>query len=279
MPIVLTQNEATESGHTYADVLGRHYEYPLRYRNLIRPGERFVYYRGRRTRSGGTRPQVYLGSGVIGPTRPSGLEGRLVCDIEDYVPFPSSVPFKDAGGYLEPGAMSYAKVGLFFRTGVRAIDEASFLRILQLGGAEDAPDAPERPDGGLYASPENAELIDTVAMDVAANRLRTDWPGHDVTAMPHNNPGYDIAVSHQGDLVRYVEVKGTRKSIPEYFVSEGQRLFAERNSDKFTLLVVYGIDLEERTGIVVVRDGDIGASSDLRPEKWIGLVKGVDPLS
>ena len=43
MPLVLTQNEATESGHAYADVLGESYEYPTRYRNRIREGERFVY--------------------------------------------------------------------------------------------------------------------------------------------------------------------------------------------------------------------------------------------
>jgi hypothetical protein len=44
LPLVLTQNEATESGHQYADELGVAYEYPTRYRNAIRTGEPFVYY-------------------------------------------------------------------------------------------------------------------------------------------------------------------------------------------------------------------------------------------
>ena len=66
MPLVLTQNEATESGHTYADVLGIVYEYPRRYASLVQTGEQFVYYRGRRRATGGTQPQVYLGTGVVG---------------------------------------------------------------------------------------------------------------------------------------------------------------------------------------------------------------------
>jgi hypothetical protein len=45
MPIVLSTNEATASGHAYADITGAAYEYPRRYRRLITQGERFVYYR------------------------------------------------------------------------------------------------------------------------------------------------------------------------------------------------------------------------------------------
>jgi putative restriction endonuclease len=124
MPIVLTQNEITESGHDYGDVLGVSYEYPRRYRDLIRTGERFVYYRGRRTKHGPNRPQVYLGSGVIGTISPSGTSGLLVCLIENYRPFTSPVPFKAWNGYLESAANAYgSKAGLDFRSGVRWISE------------------------------------------------------------------------------------------------------------------------------------------------------------
>jgi len=81
VPLVLTQNEATESGHEYADRFGEAYEYPVAYRNLIRTGEPFVYYRGRKKAGGGHQPQVYLGVGVVGNIRPSPTPGRLICEV------------------------------------------------------------------------------------------------------------------------------------------------------------------------------------------------------
>jgi hypothetical protein len=75
VPLVLTQNESTESGHTYADELGVEYEYPTLYTNRIRTGAPFVYYRGRRKAEGGLQPQVYLGVGVVGEIRPSPRPG------------------------------------------------------------------------------------------------------------------------------------------------------------------------------------------------------------
>jgi hypothetical protein len=275
VPLVLTQNEMTESGHTYADVLGQRYEYPPRYRGLIRPGRRFVYYRGRRTIDGRTRPQVYLGSGLIGPTGPSRTPGRLVCQIEDYVPFGSPVLFKDGAGYLEPGAGAYgAKAGLFFRSGVREIDAASFRRILETAAAEAIPEIPS--GGSRYASPENARLVDEVAMEVAIAHLASEWPAHEIKTMPHNNPGYDLEVVKDGHLIRYAEIKGTRKRIPEYFISEGQRLFAGVNSQRHTLVVVYSVDIAARTGVAIACDGAIETNSDLRPDKWIGVVRGFE---
>ena len=132
MPIVLTQNEVTESGHDYGDVLGVSYEYPPRYRDLIRTGERFVYDPGRRTRQGSNRPQVYLGSGVIGAISPSRTSGLLVCLIENYPPFTPPVPFKAGDGYLESAANAYgSKAGLYFRTGVRWISEREYLRVVK----------------------------------------------------------------------------------------------------------------------------------------------------
>ena len=52
MPLVFAENEETESGITYEDRTGIAYQYPPMYQRMIRPGERFVYYKGRRTRGG-----------------------------------------------------------------------------------------------------------------------------------------------------------------------------------------------------------------------------------
>lgn len=133
MPLVLTQNEESESGHEYDDVLGVCYEYPKRYQRLIRPGERFVYYRGRRKRGGGTQLQVYLGVGTIGAVAKSRRD-RLKCSIEDFEEFKSPVPFKIDGRYLEAGAQAYGRrAGLHYRQGVRQIDQATWDHIRALG--------------------------------------------------------------------------------------------------------------------------------------------------
>src|SRR4051794_8115852 len=103
MPLVFAMNEATESGHAYEDVPYQSYEYPAMYRSAIVPGERFVYYRGRRMRGGGRQLQVYLGAGVVGEIRPSANTGRLVCDVYGEE-FDMPLPFRAADGTpLEPG--------------------------------------------------------------------------------------------------------------------------------------------------------------------------------
>jgi hypothetical protein len=134
MPLVLTQNEATEWGHDYDDVLGVSYEYPTIYRRLVEPKADFVYYRGRRKQGGGTQPQVYLGVGRIGPVAPSSEAGRLICRIEAYEAFPIPVPFKIDGRYLETDAQPFgSQAGLYFRRGVREVDPGVFKRIRELG--------------------------------------------------------------------------------------------------------------------------------------------------
>lgn len=55
MPLVLAENERSESGIRYADRTGVSYQFPRIYRGLLRPGERFVYYRGRGKIGGGRR--------------------------------------------------------------------------------------------------------------------------------------------------------------------------------------------------------------------------------
>ena len=47
MPLILTSNEVIAGDdYDWEDVTGVQYHYPNGYRNLIRPGERFIYYRG-----------------------------------------------------------------------------------------------------------------------------------------------------------------------------------------------------------------------------------------
>jgi len=133
MPLVLAQNEMSAADIVYADKLGVSYEYPARYRSLIKPGEHFVYYRGKRRADGSIQVPHYLGTGVIGEV--TAHDGMYRCSIENYQPFESIVPFKIDGQYLEPDAngRTSKEVGLHFRTGVRTLDEKPFAAICNAG--------------------------------------------------------------------------------------------------------------------------------------------------
>lgn len=131
MPLVFAESEETESGIKYADKTGIAYEFPRVYRRLIRPGELFVYYRGRKRSVGGRQPQVYFGTGMVGEVGPAADEtARLVCGIVNYRSFPTPVPFKTStDGYLEFGGTRKG----YFQQGVRTISAEEFENILAIG--------------------------------------------------------------------------------------------------------------------------------------------------
>src|SRR5262249_23774274 len=145
-------------------------------------------------------------------------------------------------------------------------------RILELAEAAD-PNAGQRKRAASlpYASPETARLVDEIAVELALAELRKRYPTAHVENMPHNNPGYDIRVKEGGRIVRYVEVKGSLRPEPHFFMSEGERLFSHANDARYSLLVLYGIDRAKRTGSVLMRDGAVeGDAVTLRTTQWEG---------
>jgi hypothetical protein len=266
MLLVLSTNEATESGIAYADVTGVKYEYPRRYRKLVRSGERFVYYRGRRLPGGKTRPQQYFGTGVVGEiSKSAGGRDRLICQILDYREFSYPVGLRWSDGTrVEPGGDAG---GLFYRTGVRVITEKIFIRLLQVGNPG------EISTGAAYATPKSTHDVDAYAMQVAIGYLKEKFLGAAVEAMPHNNPGFDIEVRLSSGQVLVVEVKGTQAVAPRFFMTEGERIFASTNSVRYTLIVVFGIDLLKQTHSTVEQPGDPNDHFVLVPSQWIGLLK------
>ena len=271
MPLVVTQNLATEEGHRYRDLLGAQYEYPKRYQGLMRTGEPFVYYRGRRGRARGDLLYAYIGAGVVGEITPSEDPRLLIALIEDYTPFSASVPLRPDGGYIEhvPAGRGSA-TGMFFRRSVRPLDEQTYRRILALAG-ELVPlvATPAEPAPG-YADPQHARDIDEVGMELAERAARDRWPAASVVRMPHNNPGYDLLITLD-DGPWYVEVKSTAGSVGQFFLTEGERVFAERHSSRYSLLLISEVDPVAQTGRNTWRDGAlVGEDLVLRPGNGMG---------
>ncbi len=270
MPLVLATGAATESGHTYADVLGLVYEYPRRYRNLIQPGEVFVYYRGRRRDVGGTQPQVYLGCGTIGATSAGSKPDRMRCEILSYTPFLDPVPFKKAdGSHLEPGGSRRG----YFQPGVRRVDPETWEGIVW---------AATSPTGRL---PDNAHAayvptvlgreIEKISRREVLELLRRRDDVLDVSEMPYNHPGYDIrATTATGPL--YVEVKGTQGLAPGFFLTEGERRFAAAHPADYLLAVVTGIDPATGASVDIhlLDEPPDSTNAALRPYQWRGELPG-----
>jgi hypothetical protein len=276
MPLRLTANEANLSGHRYADVLGIQYEFPRRYATLMTPGERFVYYCGRRRPGGGTQPQVYLGTGIVGVTGTSPDQpGHLVAQIDDWVPFAVPVPFKDDGGrYYESGAR---QGGYYWQAGVRRITEEEYERIIEAASDGDVAanaQADRATVASSYASQELLRAVDEYAVRVAERQIRARWPRHQVEVLPHNNRGFDVRVGPALSPYRYVEVKGTSLPYPRFFLSEGERSFASREATNYSLIVVYAVDVEAHTHETFTWDGDImTAPLAIEPRQWVCQVR------
>ncbi len=251
MPLVFAESEATAAGITYDDRTGVSYQFPKSYRRRIEAGEQFVYYRGRRTLGGGSTPQVYFGAGIVGATTPDPTRAdRFTCEILDYRAFAAPVPFKDAGGkYLETGA---GRRG-YFQPGVRVISSADFSRIIAAAEVselevKEAGKAPagevERTFGPGYASPANLRDVEDFALRVANAEAQSRYPGAAVLPQPRNNPGFDILVMREkaaGEGVVFIEVKGTTRVSPQFFITEGELRFSRLHGDQYYLVVVYKI--------------------------------------
>jgi hypothetical protein len=91
MPLVLTTNDfVANPDHARNDVEGVQYHYPNGYKNKIRPGEEFVYYRGVLRKRGPRGQAEYFGRGHIGavrrdPDSPNHSRPSWFCAIEDTV--------------------------------------------------------------------------------------------------------------------------------------------------------------------------------------------------
>jgi len=233
MPVVLTTNEVVlNPEHAWNDITGVQYHYPNQYKNKIRTGEEFVYYRGVRRKDGTRGEAEYFGRGHIGAIRPDpATEGSSrpswFCDIENYVPFPTPVPAKPNGVFFETIPQNA------WRNGVRSLDLAAFGAILTAAGST--------PSSAVAAAPLGLVEVSNLIVPKAHTGTRTgrarlgyrrskrakeigDWAEQRVLkfleslggcaeivhrAAQGETPGWDIDYRDAGGVLHRVEVKGT----------------------------------------------------------------------
>jgi predicted HNH restriction endonuclease len=159
---VITENDESQ----WHDQTGALYHYPKRYRNLLRPGTKVVYYKGRQRDSEYAARRLseaphYFGTAVIGKswTDPNSAKEDLFAQVIDYRPFATAVLAKVGDQFYE--TIPDSRVSNYWRDGVRGIDKAVYDAILSA-----AVLAPELPDTGLEKNDDNQGSTDALESGV-----------------------------------------------------------------------------------------------------------------
>lgn len=179
--LVLVENEVTTEGRYdfWKDITGVQYHYPNAYKNMVRPGAPFLYYRGAGRASGERGRPEYFGRGIVGAVwqdpETSGPRPYWYAKVEDYEPFVVPVAARRADGstFETPPGNSGNR---YFGVGVRRIPEAVYETIVAAAGLSPATPSPTEPFG--FA--ETAELV----------RLPPEAPGLLVRTVPGPGGGF-----------------------------------------------------------------------------------------
>lgn len=135
--LVLAQNEISANPEFgWKDVTGERYHFPNAYKNRMRPGSKFIYYRGSRRKNGRSAPE-YFGYGTLGDVyldpETEGLpasQRAWFAEIEEYSEFVEPVVFRNSERmFLETGTSTINNN--YWGNGVREIDQENFEVILR----------------------------------------------------------------------------------------------------------------------------------------------------
>jgi hypothetical protein len=295
MPLILTSNEVMASDdYDWEDVTGVQYHYPNGYRNLIRSGERFVYYRGVR-RAGNRRGNAeYFGTGLVGdirrderiPAEAPKKDWHWFCGIDSYVPFNAPVAAKINGVFFEVLPVNG------WRTAVRKISEDTLRAILK---AADVVVSTEEPSSRL---PQELPNVSDVELEEVANGLllprrrgsRPDGTGNAAQTVRRSSfakaignraeelvlrrlngrlgarakvrhvadegetPGWDIEYLSEAGELNAVEVKATTASTFLNFELTAGELLAARNLGEKYWVYLVSDCLTTRPRLQIVKD-------------------------
>ncbi len=268
MPLVLAQNEKNAADVKYADTLGASYEFPTIYKNMVKPGELFVYYRGKRTAGTGIQVPHYFGAGKVGPVS-SAANGRLRCLIEDYRAFDKVVPFKLDDRYVEPGANGRPSklVGGYFQRGVRMINQGTFDEICAIGLYRPVPKKLATSKAGKSGKAGSSRsttkpatdpdrAIHDLAMALATAEAKKQWPDATLFRAPARQQ-FSLAIRLPKGKTHHIAVKGTAESKPLVRLTTSEVNFSKTHAATYSMWVFYGIDLERGTAKFLGHDGSI----------------------
>jgi hypothetical protein len=275
--LVLAENEANAGNFAWQDVTGERYHFPNKYRNKIRPGVRFVYYRGTRSALGERVAAAYFGKGVIGDVYLDPATSILpkrnqkwLADIVEYLPFEVQVPLKTPQGtYIETGTSEVASN--FWADGVRVIGSEE-LQLIEAAGGVVACLAPEAHPPGPLISPtqdlflvtlpksdqttkrqnfnpkrlsRNAKIIGDAAELLFFQYLLDNEPNSAKKkriiwhARDGSTPGYDIEDARDPKRIIAYEVKGTTGSAFLSFDFTANEMRAARElRDRYAVVLV-----------------------------------------
>ena len=112
--------------------------------------------------------------------------------------------------------------------------------------------------------------MEACSLKVAVAELRRRYPDSVVASQHRNNPGFDVLVEAPGKTL-FVEVKGTQRSSPHFFVTEGELQFSRAYSSQFWLVVVYRINLADHTYSLYWHKGEMSLVTGfgLKPVQWV----------
>jgi hypothetical protein len=280
MPLILTSNEVIVSDDfDWEDVTGVQYHYPNGYRNLIRSGERFVYYRGVR-RAGKKRGNAeYFGTGLIGdvwrdariPQDVPKKDWQWFRAIDSYVPFRAPVAAKINGNFFEVLPSNG------WRTAVRKISDETLGAILN---AADVVTFSEERSSDLQADlPNLSEVeLEAVANGLLLARSRGSRPtGSGSAAQPVRRSRFAKAIGDRAEelVVRHLNRGlGARVSVRhvagegdtpgwdiEYLSEAGELNAVEVKATTASMFLNFQLAA-----------GELSAAKDLGEKYWVYLV-------
>jgi uncharacterized protein DUF3883 len=126
---------------------------------------------------------------------------------------------------------------------------------------------------------DDTAVVEEFSVKNAVREVRTWLPNAQVEIKAHNNPGFDLVVTECGQVVRYIEVKGTRVAEPIFHLTETERRFSAENAALYTLLVIWAIDLTRGTYRITRHDGEVAVGPILRPVRYSGRLTTVADMS
>lgn len=132
-----------------------------------------------------------------------------------------------------------------------------------------------RPDAPGYADAAHTQRVDDLAMKLAIENATRRWPEAAVERMPHNNPGFDIAIRCPIGATHFIEVKGTCSLEPGFFISAGEVAYSHTNSECYSIWIYHSMDLDSGTAELIEHDGPVTAEHfELHPVQFRGRYSG-----